>query len=72
MVVVAFSLHVRIRGEGLMTHSLPALVFLLLFYFFKNWRSAGMHQLHPLGQDQSIVVQQAETTVDEYSPMSSV
>ena len=50
-------------------NSLPACAFLL---FFLKWRLTRAHYFHSLGQDQSTVAQQAETTVTECSPPSCV
>ena len=62
MVVVAvvdFSSLARILGECSTIHSPPA-----LFFFLKR-TLARAHQFHSLGQDQSTVAQQTETTVAE-------
>ena len=40
--------------------------------FFPQWISAGAHQFHSLGQNQSTVAQRADTTVDERSLSSRV
>ena len=69
VVEVAFSSHSRIFF-GKIDDSYPSCaflsVFLLLFvsvpFFFFRWRCAREHQYFPLGQDQSTVAQQAETT----------
>ena len=61
VLMMAFSSVERTFVEGLMIHSTLA-----LFFFFKS-RSACTHQVHFLGQDQSIVAQRAEMTVAKYS-----
>ena len=43
-----------------------------ILFFFLQWRFARTYQIHPLGQDQSTVVEEAEKTVAESSPMSCV
>ena len=55
-----------------MSHSLPVLFsFIFLLFFFKV-TIAVMNQFRLLGQDQSAVAQQAETTVDKGSLMSCI
>ena len=44
----------------------------LFFFFSLKWTSISSHQFHFLGQDQSKVVQRAETTVAECFPTSYV
>ena len=46
-------------------HSFPAHA---VFCFVFRWRIARVHEFHSLGQDQSTVAQQAQTTVAECSP----
>ena len=76
--VLAFSLHARICGGGRFEVPFFAYAFfpsvclsvcpsVFFFLFFPKWRSARAHQLRSLSQDQSTVVQRAETTVDEGS-----
>ena len=51
-------------------HSFPTCAFFLSFFFFKV--EISLHTLIPIGQDQSIVAQQAEMTVAECSLASCV
>ena len=60
------------EGEGgaSTNHSTPVLFFFLLLLFFVFVFCGD--QFHSPGQGQSIVAQQAKTTVDELSPTSCV
>ena len=66
VVVVAFSWHARILGEGY--HSIPACA----FFFFLKWRLVRAYEFHSLYQDQSTVARRAEMTAAEYSLTSYV
>ena len=70
-VVVAFSSLARIWGKCSTIHSPPALYF-FSFFFFLTWKLARVHLFHSLWQDQSTVVQRAETTVAECSVTNCV
>ena len=86
VVVAAFSSLARISGEGfhdsfpacafvvwwwwLLFPRLPGFWGKVSMIHSFKWRSARTHQFHFLGQDQSTVAQQAETTVAECSLMS--
>ena len=63
--VAAVSLQARIF-EGRFSKSFPVCAFFLRLFF--KWRSAGDHEFHCLGQEQSTVAQQAETTLEKVFP----
>ena len=67
VVVVAFTSHARIGGEGSTKHFLPA-----LFFFLLKSKNGRANIFHFLGKVRSTLAQRAETSVGECSPASCV
>ena len=68
--MMAFSLLARTLGEVWQIIAILCLFGCFFVSFLVKWRLAHAHQFHFLGQDQSIVAQQAEMIVAECSLMS--
>ena len=67
VVIVSFTSHARIGGEGSTKHFLPA-----LFFFLLKSKNGRANIFHFLGKVRSTLAQRAETSVGECSPASCV